>query len=766
MSPSSEKKLRLRQGAFFLVLACMCGIVSERLAPVPPVWWLLVLAAASSAAVALVRAKRDATSTAALLAAVAALGAYSAALSTDPPADSIRRLLADEGPAASGAVLTFKGIVLDCLGEVDQFERISRYRLRLEAVRTLAGFRDASGTALLDAPSGITYGAAVEGAAFWRLPPAARVPGQFDYREYLFSTGVDALARARTQQSIVAARRPLRYLPGSLFAAVRRQLLERIEALGLKSPGVIPAVLLGDRSALDDAARDAFVRSGTMHLLAISGLHLAIVAGFLFWVLRLLGAQPKVASVVTLAVAACYIMVVGPRPPVVRAGLMLALFCLGVILDRPTLALSVVSTAALVMLVARPLEIADAGFQMSFVAVLGLFYLGAPLGRWSGGLVARARLPLTSFLTEAARLFGISTGAALSVAPLAAYHFKVISLVSPVSNLILIPVTWAMVAAGFAAAALSFVNGHLASLAAASASGSQTLLVSIAALLSKIPGAYVYLKPPLWLVFSAYACLVVLAVAVAAGRRLAPFLIAGLVAGNALVLAQFLPASRRSAELAALADSRGAAAVLFDGCGHTLLFVGRKADVRTAADLICPFLLERGVRRVDLLVETSGADARIRDALAERIHVGKALRQRRFRESGDTGPERDEPHPEEINPGDTVTGPDGLAVTFHSGRPANFLSPDEPWFEGLIAEVTVAHRRAVIAIDAGEGCIAVCGGKLERSPDLFCALSCNGSPEASSDLKRRLAPRAAVSFDAGAPPAGELSIPLGAGTAP
>ena len=765
MSTSSDSELRRSLGAFLPAVALAGGIIIERSCRAGPGVSLVVLSITVAVAAALLATRRQRLSTAALVACAAALGAYAAALAEAQPADSITRILAAPEAPRAGAVLGFRGTVLDCLGDSPYAEnQTARYLLRLESVRVRGRETRVSGSALLDAQTGIPYGSLVSGFALWSLPSEAANPGQFDYRAYLANSGIDCLARSGLPGAIALEGRPARYAVGRFFAAIRGELLARLKALGIDNQGVLPAVLVGDRSALSPEARDGFVRTGTMHLLAISGMNLAMVAGLFLWLLRLAGVAPKPSCIVTLAVAVVYVLVVGPLPSVVRAGLMLAIFCAAVLADRPTSALAVVSTTALVMLAFRPLELYDAGFQLSFVAVLGLFYLGVPLGRWFADLAVKARLPLGGLSRELARDFAISTGAGVATLPLVAYHFKVVSFIFPLANIIMIPATWAMTVAGFAAVALSFVSSGLAHVAALSASGAEMLLIDGAALLSKVPGAYSYVPvPPPWLVIAACAFLVLCAVAAASGRRVWPVIAVGLAAADCLLVAALWTSERHVAEIVTLSDAKSSAAVLFDGQGRAVLFVGRRAGANTANDLIWPFLSQRGVSKVDVLVETAAADARMRDSLAERISIGKVVRQERFLGPPPGAPLSATASPaEQIGPGDVLTCGRSLEVRFSSGMPINFAAPGDPYFEGLVADVQMGSRRAVVIVDGTDGCLSVSQTKLAPRPDALCLVSYAGSGQTLARLRARLQPRAFVSVPSEpSSPEGSTSVLLG-----
>ena len=491
-----------------------------------------------------------------------------------------------------------------------------------------------------------------------------------------------------------------------------------MEELRLTESGVIPAIIVGETSGLAQDTRDAFIRSGTMHLLSISGLHVAIVAGLFLALLRLVGVPFKPASYAAIAVAAAYAVLVGAGPPVVRSVIMFALFCLGVIISRRAFALSIVSTTVFVMLVVRPMDLYDVGFQLSLTGVLGIIYLGAPLGRAMSGLRGALESAARRFLSRVASGVGYSVGAGLAVAPLTLYHFKVVSFVSPLANLIHIPITWAMLVSGMLAAGVSFVSAKAALPFALSAAGSEMALVETAKLIARVPFAYAYVPaPPLALVFASYALIALGAVLASLRARALPIVISGLVAANVVVFAMLLPHRSTPPEVVSLTDGRGAAAVAFDGQGHSALFLGGSGDAFLATQVICPFFLERGLSRIDLIVESAGADVRMRDAILERLTVGKIVRQQRWAPSADAeDSDAALAGVADVTPGGVIDGPGRMRVTCHFAEPQDYHGPPKPYFKGLIADVAFGERRAVILLDASDGCFTSPAGACPRAP--------------------------------------------------
>ncbi len=721
-----------RHRALFLAGATAAGIIAAACTGAPAGGSGVIFACAAGATAGFLVSRRFRIASAGVLLSFAALGGYAAALAGSEGASSVGRLAASGGALAEGGASSFSGVVT---GEVLEGagEGWMRYVL---AVRR-AGGRRATGKAYLRAVNDFAAGDVVEGTGYFRLPEAAGNPGQFDYRAHLRRRGISCLATVPYEGLARAVGREKRYLPMRMVDAARRAFSRRLTELGLSEGGVIPAVLMGDRSALSADELEYFSRSGTMHVLAISGLHLGVVVGCVWWILRAAGLPIRWAAWVAMAVAAAYAVLAGGRPPVVRAAVMAWGFCVAIIITRRALSLQVISTAALVMLLFRPLGLFDAGFGMSFAAVLGLIFLGAPLAGWFGSFAGEVRTLGRWILYKVLRGLGYSLGAWAGVTPLVAYYFKGVSIVSPIANLVLLPAASVMIIAGFAATGVSLLSMKAGAVVGLSADGARMALVQATALLGRVPGGYqVTGCVGGWLVAAVYAFLLASAVRAASGRRVAPLVIAGLAAANMWLWGGIVFAGDRAVEVQTLSAFGKAAVVMTGAGGETALVIGRNADEFFARQVIVPYLVDRGLSKVDTVVETAGADVRLRDVVGRRLRLGRVLRQRRFRSDGrwDLG------HAEYFGAGDEVKAWEGLVMKFHSGEALDFESPGEPYFEGLVVEATLGGRRVVAAVDMEGGSLHATNGRLGERPDLLGVMGCRGGKQMLDEWERGLSP--------------------------
>jgi competence protein ComEC len=282
-------------------------------------------------------------------------------------------------------------------------------------------------------------------------PPEPAMPGAFDFARYAWFRQIGAVGYAiSTAEALPASEeRNWREAATLWLSALRQDWTRRIVAQTEGAGGAIAAALMtGVRGPIPDSVDAAFRDSGLAHILSISGLHLTIVAGLLFFLVRaLLALHPhlalhypikKWAALVALCGAVAYTLLSGAALPTLRALVMIALALLAVMLDRRAITLRAVAWAALLLLVLWPDSLLDPGFQMSFAAVTALVaafeHLAPRLTRW------RSRAgPLQIALLWLGGTMAASFVAGLGSSLFAAYHFNRVADYALVANLLAAP---------------------------------------------------------------------------------------------------------------------------------------------------------------------------------------------------------------------------------------------------------------------------------------------------------------------------------------
>jgi competence protein ComEC len=225
-----------------------------------------------------------------------------------------------------------------------------------------------------------------------RTPDTYRDPGAWSYADYLLSEGIGVTASVKSSRvHILYASHPTlrcRIFAAQSWAATRLQtftdsrangLLPHLLRLSPEDAAMLNAMLFGDRTHLTHALRNAFERTGTFHLFVVSGLHVALLAGALFWFLRRLRLSEGPAVLLTILSAFTYAELTGFGIPAQRALLMTSIYLIARWLDREITALNALGAAALAVLVLDPRALFEASFQMTFLVIVAIAGLAIPL---------------------------------------------------------------------------------------------------------------------------------------------------------------------------------------------------------------------------------------------------------------------------------------------------------------------------------------------------------------------------------------------------
>ncbi len=366
-----------------------------------------------------------------------------------------------------------------------------------------------------------------------RAPDGVRNPSAFDFAFYLRNRRVHrTLTGCRLLSHELAAGR------FDVAAWVYRTLPRRVPGV----PGeVLRGLLLGTGRELPEELTDAFRRSGTVHVLAVSGLHVGFIVLIVHGVLRSLRVPRRASRLLVTPALAAFVLIVGARPSVVRACVMAAFLMAAPLLERRPNPLNALGAAALALLLARPGSLFDLGFQLSFSAVGGILLLHGPLEeRLSAALGARGR-----WTGRLAAPLALSLSAQVGVAPLLIRTFGEVSVISPLANLVVVPLAGVSVASGIALLAFEQLGSWPASAFAACAWCAIRALVLVAESLGRCPWATVRVAARFWpaVLWAAAGLCLRLRAESARGRRAG---LAALACSAALVAALGLTGPGRS----------------------------------------------------------------------------------------------------------------------------------------------------------------------------------------------------------------------------
>jgi competence protein ComEC len=306
--------------------------------------------------------------------------------------------------------------------------------------------RTMKGLVLVQAPpfTDFRYGDRIR--AEGRLQAPANT-GEFDYREYLARQGVYSIM-SRPRMTVLA--RDQGFAPFAWLYAFKAH-AKNVIAQILPEPqaSLLTGILLGDDSGITHSVQDAFRATGTSHIIAISGYNVTILVGLLsLGVVRLVGRRR--AFYILVASLLTYMALVGASASVVRAVIMGIVFLFAMQVGRQGLALNALFVTALVMTLYDPTWLWDLGFQLSFVATLGLILYATPLQKIVEGWLGRALpskhvKPVIDVLSDTLL---VTLAAQITTTPLLAYYFTQFSPFSLLTNVLVLPAQPGVMAAG------------------------------------------------------------------------------------------------------------------------------------------------------------------------------------------------------------------------------------------------------------------------------------------------------------------------------
>ena len=467
------------------------------------------------------------------------------------------------------------------------------------------------------------------------LPERPRNVGEFDFAAFLRRQGIHAVLRCRSVEAVWFLKRP-----DDLATQTQRQRVAAREhceqllrdKLSSDTASVAMALLLGSRSRMTSQQREAFVESGTMHVLAISGLNVAILAMFVGFVCRLLNLPRGLTAISILALVGGYAAITEAGPPVVRAALLVFLSTLGWPWDRPTHANNLLAVTALGVLWWNPTDAFNTGAQLSFLAVAVILWLSARRGwqleeaRFDAETAGKTstekttkelsqelaeKLPKTALRKFVNGCWSVlREGTSLSCfvwlfsAVVIARQFHLVSLVGLLANIPLIPVATMTLCLGYSMLLAGFMSSWVAGVIAVPFEWSLRLMLWIVDVAANLSCGHRYVPtPPTWWLVGAIVCLASLfwwmrgpLLRHLGWRAFWVWMSIGLIT-------PLWPREPEPLRVSVLSVGHGLSVLIESPSGRTLLYdAGMMGNGRRANDVVQQTLWHRGHSRLDGLV--------------------------------------------------------------------------------------------------------------------------------------------------------------------
>ncbi|NBD22902.1 ComEC/Rec2 family competence protein [Paenibacillus glycinis] len=340
------------------------------------------------------------------------------------------------------------------------------------------------------------------------IPSARTNFGGFDYRAYLHGQRIHWLLGADGASAVQTSAGP-RWSTAALLRPMddlRAELGKRMDALypGIQA-GYMKGLVLGISDDLDPDVFRQFSQLGLTHILAISGLHVAVFLYVLGGLLRLLRMTRERMLLIVIAAVPFYVFLAGASPSVVRSGIMAMLGLAAARLHKLKDGLHLLAAAALLMLIWDPYMLGNVGFQLSFLVTAGLMLGSQPIR----GLLPRGRKWWTTALFD---LLSVTVVAQAVSLPLTVYYFNQMHVLSIAANLVLVPfISFVVMPLGGASLLLEWLWHPAGALAAQVAGIGNELTFGFVLKLSSLNRfRLIWATPPLWWVAAFYAVLAAL----------------------------------------------------------------------------------------------------------------------------------------------------------------------------------------------------------------------------------------------------------------
>jgi competence protein ComEC len=312
--------------------------------------------------------------------------------------------------------------------------------------------------------------------------------GSRSYKDFLARQGIYLTMSLKDPRQVI--RQPqnsgLKLFSNSLWLRTSMEKVIRLNLADLPA-SVLSAMVLGQKCGIPWLVNNLMIRSGTVHILVVSGFNVGIVAfiiNLLFKIVRI----PRQARIILVVICLLiYCLVTGATNPVIRATVMGIVFALAYLLKRNPDMYNSLASAALFILIINPRQLFDVGFQLSFVSVLAIVYLYPKLKALIH--LESCKIKIWRFICDGLL---VSFSAWLGTLGIIAFNFRIISPVTVLANLLIVPLATVITLCGFSLVILGLIYPNLSCLFSVPTSILISLLLNINAALVKLPLAYIY----------------------------------------------------------------------------------------------------------------------------------------------------------------------------------------------------------------------------------------------------------------------------------
>ncbi len=317
------------------------------------------------------------------LACFACLGAVRLTSYYQPKSNDIRNFVGDERKLATirGLITTEPYINRNKDWEFAKFkftDPASSFYLKIHEVKTVDGWAETSGTVRVQVDEPVLdlkAGDYIQAYCWLDRFKGPTNPGQFNVSRYLARKNVFIAVSVKSREGIEL----LESTPAGIFTKIKGKLRQTATqalvgnlSLEDRSRALLEALLLGYRRNIDSSTYRAFRRTGLLHFISLSGMHLGILMGIIWWLCKTAGLMKPARATVCIIAIVVFLLIVPPRAPTLRAAIICLVFCVSFFFRRHSNPINTLSLAAIILLLIRPTSLFEAGWQLSFASVVGI----------------------------------------------------------------------------------------------------------------------------------------------------------------------------------------------------------------------------------------------------------------------------------------------------------------------------------------------------------------------------------------------------------
>ena len=425
--------------------------------------------------------------------------------------------------------------------------------------------------------------------------------GEFDYELYLAQERIFTYLNIWTEKDIQKIGEENSNF-FTYFSMLVRNKIKKIIEQTLQKPYnyLLIGMMLGEKGLIPPEIKEIFAEAGIMHILAVSGLHVGIIAAALFFLLNFLKLPKKLKFTILILFLIIYASITGYQPSVLRATIMFALLIGGKLINRNRNLFLSLFLAAFLILLSNPLVLYDAGFLLSFMVTFFLIYLSPILQEQLSKVLVWIKDPLS-----------ISIASWIGIFPLSAYFFNKVSIISIVVNIFIVPLTGIALILGFITFFIGLVSIPLAYLIANINFFVLKMILLISKYFSLLSFSFIYTAQPSIFVIFLYYIMIFLAIEIFYKKIFPPKMkikatILILSAVLVVIIVQvFSPVDNLKVNFinvgegdCILIEAPKKYNILIDGGGTPL------SDFDVGGKVVIPYLRRKGINKINLLILT------------------------------------------------------------------------------------------------------------------------------------------------------------------